>query len=144
MVIGTGLSQRSWSYTSFCSVCSLVQILRGGIAHEVHRGYIVTIISELMALDHIFLALLPIYVCNLLIEIIGLTWLRFRRSFWAVYSLGIISLSTCSLSSFLPLTQSIAREERSSSESASNLKILPNNYPILPHRDNTDFSLSHS
>ncbi|KAF2842438.1 calcium channel-like protein subunit Cch1 [Patellaria atrata CBS 101060] len=41
--------------------------------------------------DYVFLLLTMIYVANIVVRIIGLTWTRFRKSSWDVYSIFAIS-----------------------------------------------------
>ncbi|KAK3079129.1 hypothetical protein LTS18_005671, partial [Coniosporium uncinatum] len=41
--------------------------------------------------DYIFLAFIALYIVNILIRIIGLTWQRFRKSSWDVYSVIAVS-----------------------------------------------------
>jgi hypothetical protein len=43
------------------------------------------------ARDYAFLAFTLVYIANIIIRIIGLSWLRFRRSAWDVYSLFAVS-----------------------------------------------------
>ncbi|KAL1587082.1 hypothetical protein WHR41_04007 [Cladosporium halotolerans] len=44
-----------------------------------------------MARDYLFLLFTLLYIANIVIRIIGLSWLRFRRSAWDVYSLFAVS-----------------------------------------------------
>ena len=48
-------------------------------------------VLELTALDFIFLAFTLLYIANVIIRIIGLTWHRFRKSSWDVYSIFAVS-----------------------------------------------------
>jgi hypothetical protein len=41
--------------------------------------------------DYLFLALTVLYIANIIIRIIGLTWTRFRKSSWDLYSLFAVS-----------------------------------------------------
>ena len=57
---------------------------------DLTRGILLRILNSsayLMSLDYTFLALTLLYIINVVIRIVGLTWARFRRSAWDVYSL---------------------------------------------------------
>jgi hypothetical protein len=53
--------------------------------------------------DYIFLALVLIYISNLVIRMIGLTWPRFRRSSWDLYA--VVAVSTAFVTSIAAIAQ---------------------------------------
>ncbi|KAF2430502.1 hypothetical protein EJ08DRAFT_235692 [Tothia fuscella] len=53
--------------------------------------------------DYIFLAFVLVYIANLLIRFIGLTWPRFRRSSWDLY--GVLSVGAAFVTSILAIAQ---------------------------------------
>lgn len=79
--------------------------------------------------DSIFLGLIMIYIANIVIRMIGLTWPRFRRSSWDLYALA--SVSAAAIMSVLVLARAdnwvFARLQRLSLVSIALLLIPRNN-----------------
>ena len=54
-------------------------------------------------LDYIFLAFTVVYIANVIVRVIGLTWKRFRRSSWDLYS--ILSITGTVITTLLDLSK---------------------------------------
>lgn len=58
---------------------------------------------NLTMLDYIFLAFTVMYIANVLVRVVGLTWKRFRRSSWDLYS--ILSITGTVITTLLDLSK---------------------------------------
>ena len=59
--------------------------------------------DDLTFLDYIFLAFTVVYIANVIVRVIGLTWKRFRRSSWDLYS--ILSITGTVITTLLDLSK---------------------------------------
>ena len=57
----------------------------------------------LIILDYIFLAFTVVYIANVFVRVVGLTWKRFRRSSWDLYS--ILSITGTVITTLLDLSK---------------------------------------
>ena len=72
------------------------------------EGYVRCFLSpaskrKLIELDYIFLAFTVFYIANVIVRIIGLTWSRFRKSSWDLYS--VLSITGTVITTLLDLSK---------------------------------------
>ena len=58
---------------------------------------------ELTVLDYILLAFTVVYIANVIVRVVGLTWKRFRKSSWDLYS--ILSITGTVITTLLDLSK---------------------------------------
>ncbi len=58
--------------------------------------------KHLTLADYLFLAFTVFYICNIVIRVVGLSWQRFRKSSWDVYS--VVSVTGTVVTTFLALS----------------------------------------